>query len=196
MILGTELQLTAEFLDVWSAVGSSPGHFDRKLARERSLGSAVYWAFVFESHAFAVNLSPLGLKIQPVHTKYVKSMGYVLSPEVIATDSFSFELTVIPHLSCFHRAMHQLYPGESRGAKVTATQQLSTSTSTAPSRPSATHATSARKTTIPGTLHQPLTPRTSTTQSTPRPCGPPPSRPPPCPGNRNWEQWRAFTAIP
>lgn len=73
--------------------------------------------------------------------------------------------------------MHQFYPGESRGAKVTATQQLSTSTSAAPSRPSSTHVTSAQKTTIPGNLHQPLTPRTSTSPDNPRSPGPPSSWP-------------------
>lgn len=64
-------------------------------------------------------------------------------------------------------AMHQLYPGESRGAKVTATQPPSTSA--APFRPSATYAAPAQKTTIPGTLHQPLTPKTSTSPGPPRP---------------------------
>ncbi len=76
MILGTELQLTAEFLDVWSAVSSSPGHFERKLARERSLQDQLY----FESHAFRSDLVTSGVKNTTRPYKIFKEHGLCFIP--------------------------------------------------------------------------------------------------------------------
>lgn len=64
------------------------GIFVRTQARELSLGSAApaLELLFLNPTRFTVNLSPRGLKIQCIHTKYVKSLGFVLFPEVIATD--------------------------------------------------------------------------------------------------------------
>lgn len=139
-------------------------------------------ASVFESHAFyREDLQLVTSGIYP--SSWVEKTAYQYKRRSLAFVLF-LERAKLMAIGCLFLTdsdsaicpvtagtMHQLYPSESRGAKVTSTQPPFTSA--APARPSATNAagrfSSAQKTTIPGTLHQPLTPRTSTGPSTTKP---------------------------
>lgn len=209
MILGTELQLTAEFLNVWRAVGSSPGHFEQASKRTQNrISCSISQASVFESHPF--HREDLQLVTSGVYPHFELEKQHISTKDKAWPLFYSWRgqkwwqreflfLTDSDSAICPVTAgtMHQLYPSESRGAKVTSTQPPFTSAS--PSRPSATNAagriSSAHKTTIPWTLHQPLTPRTSTGPSTPRPPWTPSVSTPTLPWEQPLKQWRALRML-